>query len=122
MDNDHLPNQILEHLFLGSAIAFQNPDLLLSLGIKHVIDLSRQPGLPEVEEFSYSKLDVKDRDTDIVRFFRQTHELIYAARERGKEGVLVHCSYGISRSATIVLSYLVALHDMTLQYSSIFWT
>ena len=52
------------------------------------------------------QLQAEDMPTeDLARFFRWSYDFINNSRDRGN--VLVHCTAGISRSATIVTHYLL---------------
>ena len=51
-------------------------------------------------------LPVDDKpDFDISQFFNKSNAFIEKNRKRGN--VLVHCIYGISRSSTIIIAYLM---------------
>jgi len=51
-------------------------------------------------------------DEDITRYFDETAEYIHEILSKG-ERVLVHCFAGKSRSTTIMISYLIKYHKMT---------
>jgi protein-tyrosine phosphatase len=58
-------------------------------------------------------LDIEDMpDFEIDEFFDKAHQLINEKMNKG-EGVLVVCTAGISRSATIVISYLIKEKKMS---------
>lgn len=64
--------------------------------------------------FTYMYVPLRDRiDTDIQPYFEKCASFIRHALERN-EGVLVHCRAGVSRSATMVIAYLM-MHGMNLQ-------
>jgi protein-tyrosine phosphatase len=59
------------------------------------------------DEFEYLYLNVADeQDVAITDYFAASHEFIDRAIKAGGN-VLVHCEAGISRSPTIVISYLM---------------
>jgi protein-tyrosine phosphatase len=66
------------------------------------------------EEFVYKKLDLNDIvDCNIEEAFEEAFEFINKAKEDGST-VFVHCQVGKSRSATIVIAYLMKFHSYTL--------
>lgn len=71
------------------------------------IDLSDAPQVSIAD-------DGKVSFDDVAKHFDASSEFIDSAIERG-DSVLVHCAGGVSRSATIVLSYLIAKRRMTLR-------
>ena len=53
------------------------------------------------------KLDIKDlADFDIKKYFNEAHNFINEAKFNSKN-ILIHCFAGLSRSPTIVISYLM---------------
>ncbi len=56
------------------------------------------------DKFIYEKYDLRggDPSENIKRFFKDAYEFI-----SGGEVVFVHCHAGVSRSASIVISYLM---------------
>jgi dual specificity phosphatase 12 len=58
-------------------------------------------------EDSHLFVDLKDsKDVKIQQFFNEVHEFIDKAIDN-KENVLVHCKGGMSRSASMLCSYLM---------------
>ncbi len=59
-------------------------------------------------------LHIKVKDTqfeDLSKHFNETTEFIH--EELSKGNVLVHCRLGVSRSATIILAYLMRFGKLT---------
>jgi len=77
--------------------------------------LQRRQATPtQVEDITYKKVGVRDdEEEDITAIFDECLQFIHQARTAQK-GVLVHCMAGISRSATIVLAYLMKHENMRL--------
>ena len=120
------PAEIIEgKLYLSSVVAAENKEVLDALKITHIVNLTgpekdsdtaRYPNkFPE--SFKYVHLKIKDemKDVPILRIAQQAHEFMDAAFTEGRSRVLVHCEAGISRSSTIVISYLMKTNKMTLK-------
>ncbi|RKP27251.1 protein-tyrosine phosphatase-like protein, partial [Syncephalis pseudoplumigaleata] len=61
--------------------------------------------------FTYLVITVDDRPaTNLLQYFHDTYRFIDECIEQGGR-VLVHCMAGISRSATIVIAYLMRKHQ-----------
>ncbi|XP_055818113.1 dual specificity protein phosphatase 1-like isoform X2 [Solanum dulcamara] len=104
---------IEEGLYLGSFGAANNKDALKSLNLTHILTIARDINPPYPNEFVYKVLAVHDRvDVNISHYFEECFDFIEEAKRQGG-GVLVHCFAGKSRSATIVIAYLMKKHGMS---------
>ncbi|CAF1031808.1 unnamed protein product [Adineta ricciae] len=111
------PSIVLDDfLFLGNMQHANNSDLLERFQIKHIINVCdiklRQMIL---DNFNVVHIPMPDEPrTNIKQHFDRTNELLHGYYEK-KERCLVHCAAGVSRSATIVLAYLMKYHHNTLK-------
>jgi hypothetical protein len=101
------PAQILDHLFLGDSVLSRDKESLLKLNIGGVINAAAECLNHHVGTFAYKHLPATDRPTENIRlYFEDCFEFIAAMQAQGK-GTFVHCAAGKSRSATIVVAYLM---------------
>ncbi|KAJ3407733.1 hypothetical protein HDU80_007952 [Chytriomyces hyalinus] len=117
---------ITEYMMLGSEVVPTADDAveqLKALGVTHVLNMAREvvdealePG-EAVTGISFLKIGVYDHpDEEIDGPIRQGISYIEKARrDNPKARVLVHCKAGRSRSAAVVLAYLIASEKMTLK-------
>ncbi|XP_069002985.1 uncharacterized protein [Embiotoca jacksoni] len=106
---------ILPFLFLGNERDAQDLDLLLRLNIGYVVNVTTHLPLYHVNSgLRYKRLPATDNSKQNLRqYFEEVFEFIEEAYQSG-QGVLVHCQAGVSRSATIVIAYLMKHTLMTM--------
>ncbi|TYZ58246.1 hypothetical protein PybrP1_007923 [[Pythium] brassicae (nom. inval.)] len=115
--NLNYPNEILEgFLFLGNMWHAQSKQVIQHLGITHVVNASLDvDNVFAGEGVQYKAVQIKDRpESDIAAFFDSTFEFIESAKRTHHGRVLVHCTQGISRSATLVIMYLMRANNWSL--------
>uniref|UniRef100_A0A3Q3W9H5 protein-tyrosine-phosphatase n=1 Tax=Mola mola TaxID=94237 RepID=A0A3Q3W9H5_MOLML len=105
---------ILPFLYLGNEKDAQDLDLLLRLNIGYVVNVTTHLPLYHVNSgLRYKRLPATDNSKQNLRqYFEEVFEFI-EAYQSGR-GVLVHCQAGVSRSATIVIAYLMKHTLMTM--------
>lgn len=112
------PTQILDFLFLGSVKDAQDAGFLAKNKIRYIINVSQEEYWSVDTKVQIFTFKVDDTATaDIASLFQPTRDLINSIRARyyrhastesaRRPAVLVHCQKGRSRSATIVLAYLI---------------
>jgi hypothetical protein len=101
--------------------------------IKSILNVTDEPDIV-IEGISYLQLDMQDHEECVINeTFERAHQFIskshhYKIQRKSERpsqlqddakqnghAVLVHCEFGISRSATIVYSYLIKHNDMSLK-------
>ena len=101
---EHL-DEITENLWLGDMTAAKDVSKLISNGFEKVLSVMDQdgPNYGNDNIFNHKKIIIKDFiSQNIIQYFGECLNFI-----DGEEKVLVHCMAGASRSATIVIAYLM---------------
>ncbi|UJR37359.1 hypothetical protein I4U23_030067 [Adineta vaga] len=111
------PSIVLDDfLFLGDMGHGKNKKILEKLQIRHILNVCDWDTNKIIRDnFNVIHISLLDESqTNIKQHFERTNELLHGFYEK-KERCLVHCAAGISRSATIVLAYLLKYHHNTLK-------
>jgi len=88
-------------------------ELLKEKGISHIVTVNINP-LPAVEGFTYFFIRAQDDDSeDLLSHFEKAFEFIDTGLLNSS--ILVHCHHGVSRSATIIIGYLMYKHGTKLK-------
>jgi len=98
---------------LSSKYGAQDRAALHSRRVTHILTVASELNPYFPDEFDYCVINVKDNSysNDLTLHFPTCHKFIDIGRKKG--GVLVHCSAGVSRSATVVMSYLMWTEKMS---------
>lgn len=112
-------SEILPTLYLSGA-GVLTPRVLSSLGINFVVnaapELPNTP-LPDEDKPLYLRIEILDKpDLDLKSHFNEVADMIEEIRLASGNGkTLVHCVAGVSRSASLVIAYLMKHHKKTLK-------
>jgi len=104
---------VQDTVFIGDIASAYNELELKKLGITHIITaiLGVDPQYPK--DFVYLSVPIRDVESeDIKSHLKQTTQFIDDAVKSGGK-VLIHCVYGISRSATIVAAWIMSRNGYT---------
>lgn len=118
-------SKITKNIYLGSySQGAKSYKGLKTLGITHNImigNLNQMP-IPFPNEIIYKCINLDDSENvNIKKYFNECLDFIYDAIKKNIENkILINCWAGISRSATIVIAFLI--HSMCLNYLEAFET
>ncbi|XP_011042957.1 PREDICTED: dual specificity protein phosphatase PHS1-like isoform X2 [Populus euphratica] len=116
--NTEKPSLITNSLFIGGTLAARSVYTLQNLGITHILCLcANEIGQSESQHpdlFQYKNFSISDHeDSNISSIFGEASDFIDHVESIGGR-VVVHCFEGRSRSATLVLAYLMLRKKFTL--------
>lgn len=122
-ETDGTPAEVLPNLYIGSIGAAVNNEKLRELGITNVLSLCGDIGYKKEENVSYRYFNVSDKPKNMHELFSILNEVLFyidevlSDDERNRKGrstnrILVHCMMGRSRSATVIIAYLMMKHSM----------
>lgn len=105
-------HHVIESIYIGSQHSATNLTRLNEHKITHILNVAAEVKNAFPEQYKYFNIKLFDRpQTNIRQVFSHTNEFIQQAiAENGR--ILVHCDFGISRSSTIILAYLLGVHRM----------
>ena len=118
-------NEILPNLFLGNKGAAEDTTYLKSKGITHLLNMGsaskRSPKflvVPDKNELAKEVIEVKNSpdwgEMKVIDVFPECGEWIQRALNGGGR-VMVVCWQGASRSAAVILAYLVSFKEIPLK-------
>eukprot|EP00124_Ichthyophonus_hoferi_P004044 Ihof_evm4s402 gene=Ihof_evmTU4s402 len=98
---------ICPRLWIGGVSAAKDQQWLKSHGITHILITGAMLQQFYPGEYEYKTITCLDTDKqDILSYFPDCIDFIHRGRQAGS--VLVHCQYGVSRSAAFCIAYVMA--------------
>ena len=98
-------DEIIPNLYLGNLESAKNIQKLKELNIKKVLTIMNYgaPSYSPEDNINHKIISIADMQTEnIIKYFGECLNFI-----KGEEKILVHCMAGSSRSATVVIAYLM---------------
>ncbi|XP_025972483.1 dual specificity protein phosphatase 13B isoform X1 [Dromaius novaehollandiae] len=115
-------DEVWPNLYVGDLYVARDKAQLSRMGISHVVDaaagrfrIDTGPKFYKDLLVDYYGIEAEDSPNfDISIYFYPVARYIRAALKSPRGKVLVHCAMGISRSATLVLAFLMICEEMSL--------
>ena len=115
-------NEIIKGLYLGSSFNAYNIDELNLNKINVIINITDNIDNYHEENLmlTYYKYSIKDNNSDdITNILSETYDIIDQHISKG-DNVLVHCFMGASRSAAVIIHYLMKKNNWSYNYTKTF--
>ncbi|XP_037633299.1 dual specificity protein phosphatase 26-like [Sebastes umbrosus] len=112
-------DEVWPRLYIGDQHSAENRADLSKHRVTHILNAAHskrgvQPDIYEGMDITYMGVEAHDScGFDMSVNFQAAADFMHRALSRGGK-VLVHCHVGVSRSATLVLAYLMLKHHLTL--------
>jgi len=109
-------SKILQNLYLGRVSNAQDMIFLLENKITHIVNVAEELQPKYKDKFKYLCKAIEDNNEfDYSVHFDEVADFIHDAIHKENGTVLVHCYWGINRSATAVIAYLIKYHKLTFE-------
>jgi len=115
---DPIPSMIIDKIYLGAFDAATNQLELEKNGITYILNvasghLENPLSVEFPQKFKFLNVEIMDLDEEnIVNRFPKCFDFISEALSQNAS-ILVHCNAGVSRSATVIIGYLIHTHGMS---------
>lgn len=104
------PTLIRDNIYLGSAYNAANHTTLKELEIDIIINITKEINNYYPEEFKYYKYEIDDSESsNIENYLEESYKILKEEKNKKK---LVHCYMGASRSASLIIYYLMREYKM----------
>ena len=116
MSQDNRVHQVIDGLYIGSQDAAVNHEELILHSITHILNVACFVPNHFPHEFTYMCVEgIYDQvDFNITPYLEPCVEFIHGGLEGGG-CVLVHCNAGVSRSASMIVAYLMKWKGLSLE-------
>lgn len=107
------PSKIAERLYLGDYHDAINEKALKDINVTHIINLCPEVNIPKFSCFDYTQIYIQDTVFDdiwpiLIKYPPIIHEIL----KNSDNVVFIHCAWGMSRSASLVIACLMYSYKM----------
>ena len=98
-------DHIIDNIYLGDFRTADNMNILRQYNITHIINCAFNLPNKFPNEITYKRLDLRDEpDQPLIERLEEAYEFI---KENKDKNIFVHCVFGKSRSASVVIFYIM---------------
>lgn len=104
------PTHVIDNIYLGNSYDAANYNFLQKINAKVVVNVTRDIDNYYPDYFTYINIDIKDNNNEsIFEYLQSTYDKIKYHQKNMKpdETIFIHCFAGMSRSASMVIYYLM---------------
>ena len=106
-------DHIIDNIYLGDFRTADNMDILRQYNITHIINCAFNLPNKFPNEITYKRLDLRDEpDQPLIERLEEAYEFI---KENKDKNIFVHCVFGKSRSASVVIFYIMKKKKINFQ-------
>ena len=124
------PTNIIDNIYLGNGYNASNYSVIRDYNIKYIVNVTKE--IPNYYEYNivstnntscvpnnidikYFNIPIFDNDEGHIRvYISNVLDFIEEAQSKNDGNILIHCYMGSSRSASVVLAYLIYKYNFTL--------
>jgi protein-tyrosine phosphatase len=102
------PTHIIDNLYLGNAVNAGTYYMLKDMDISVIVNVTKEISNYFPEDFIYERYDIYDDGNEsIEQMLEQSYQSIKTHQSNDDGNILIHCHMGASRSATVIMYYLM---------------
>ena len=106
-------DHIIDNIYLGDFRTADNIDILRQYNITHIINCAFNLPNKYPDQITYKRLELRDEpDQPILERLEEAYQFI---KENKDKNIFVHCVFGKSRSASVVIFYIMKEKKMNFQ-------
>lgn len=110
------PTEIIDNIYLGSAFNAACFYQLKTLNIGLILNVTKEITNYYPDEFVYHKFRIYDDNKENINsYLDDAYQTIIKYQSKCKKNIFIHCFMGASRSASIMIYYLMKKHKMKLE-------
>lgn len=116
------PTYIIDNIYLGSAFNASCNSTMKNNNIELIINLTTDISNYFEKDFIYKNYPLHDNNKDSIKQYldKAYQEILDFQEKNNGKNIFIHCFMGASRSASIVIYYLIKKYEYTIDDAIIF--
>lgn len=109
------PTEIIPRLYLGNAYNASNFETLSTLNIGQILNITNEIPIYFPNYFNYIQCEIRDiHNSHLLSHLDYLADTIHLHLSQSNTSSFVHCFMGSSRSASVIIAYLIKYHSYEL--------